>query len=369
MGLKTRKNQPFATITKDSSIQGENIVFVKGGSTVIGDKWVHFNDLKIDLKSLIASFISKQSRRIFNVKNGILFVVITLNKDNELEVIPSISLNQRVVGNVKVFSSLSGKLPLMLVKLTQDGSDDLSSVKTITSSDIETYKGYGNFTLTGPRGETGPVGDRGEPGLIGHKGLTGLIGEQGAEGHFGMTGPSGFIGETGLPGLPGVFIPRFVNTRPVDPLADFVAFPLSGNEYLEVQFTNISTGEWVNLLWDFGDGNTSTEENPSHVYVNVGTYTVTLYLYGVAKDSKETKLNYITVVGEPYIIIDLKDPSIPEWDSLADDLIPNIINSPDTLEEPEDVIIQNSEGSPAILGGFCNSEDDSIDEIQDQVNI
>lgn len=369
MGLKTRKNQPFATITKDSTIQGENIVFVKGGSTVIGDKWVHFNDLKIDLKSLISSFISMQARRIFNVKNGILFVVITLNKDNDLEVIPSISLNQKIVGNVKVFSSLSGKLPLMLVKLTQDGSDDLSSIKTITSNDIETYKGYGNFTLMGPRGETGPAGDKGSPGLIGHYGITGFIGAQGAEGHPGETGACGSIGETGVYGLPGVSIPRYVNVRPIDPEADFTAIPLSGEEYLEVQFTNTTTGEWTNLLWDFGDGSTSTEENPSHVYTSIGTYTVTLYAYGVAKDSKEIKYSYISVIGDPYIIIDLKNSSIPEWVSLADELVSNIINSEDSREDPEEIIIQNSEGSPAVLGGFGNSVNDTIDGIQDQVDI
>ena len=35
--------------------------------------------------------------------------------------------------------------------------------------------------------------------------------------------------------------------------------------------------------WDFGDGNTSTDENPTHVYVKEGTYQITLlvdYAYG-----------------------------------------------------------------------------------------
>ena len=29
-------------------------------------------------------------------------------------------------------------------------------------------------------------------------------------------------------------------------------------------------------LWDFGDGQTSTLQNPSHVYATPGSYTVTL---------------------------------------------------------------------------------------------
>jgi len=45
--------------------------------------------------------------------------------------------------------------------------------------------------------------------------------------------------------------------------------------YLDVVFTNSST-DAVSYLWDFGDGNTSTEENPSHTYSAAGTYLVCL---------------------------------------------------------------------------------------------
>ena len=33
------------------------------------------------------------------------------------------------------------------------------------------------------------------------------------------------------------------------------------------------------FLWNFGDGTTSTSQNPTHVYTQSGTYTVTLYVY------------------------------------------------------------------------------------------
>lgn len=42
-----------------------------------------------------------------------------------------------------------------------------------------------------------------------------------------------------------------------------------------VNFTNTSANG-TSWLWDFGDGNTSTSQNPSHVYANTGTYTVCL---------------------------------------------------------------------------------------------
>jgi gliding motility-associated-like protein len=42
------------------------------------------------------------------------------------------------------------------------------------------------------------------------------------------------------------------------------------------QFTDNSSGNPVNWLWNFGDGNSSTVQNPSHTYQTSGTYTITL---------------------------------------------------------------------------------------------
>ncbi|NUM48073.1 MAG: PKD domain-containing protein, partial [Anaerolineales bacterium] len=39
---------------------------------------------------------------------------------------------------------------------------------------------------------------------------------------------------------------------------------------------NTSFGTDLTYLWDFGDGNTSTDVNPTHLYATLGTYTVTL---------------------------------------------------------------------------------------------
>ncbi|MFA9194463.1 PKD domain-containing protein [Flavobacterium sp. FBOR7N2.3] len=41
-----------------------------------------------------------------------------------------------------------------------------------------------------------------------------------------------------------------------------------------ILFTNLATGDFTNISWDFGDGSFSDEENPSHIYARVGTYTV-----------------------------------------------------------------------------------------------
>jgi PKD repeat protein len=56
----------------------------------------------------------------------------------------------------------------------------------------------------------------------------------------------------------------------------FTATPNSGTAPLEVQFTDSSTGSPTTFSWDFGDGATSSEQNPRHTYLQAGEHTVTL---------------------------------------------------------------------------------------------
>ena len=50
---------------------------------------------------------------------------------------------------------------------------------------------------------------------------------------------------------------------------------ISGQSPLRVAFINTSTVS-DEYLWNFGDGETSTQANPTHTYNQPGTYTVTL---------------------------------------------------------------------------------------------
>ena len=43
-----------------------------------------------------------------------------------------------------------------------------------------------------------------------------------------------------------------------------------------ITFTNLSTGDAISYLWNFGGGHTSTEENPVHTFASPGTYNVQL---------------------------------------------------------------------------------------------
>lgn len=72
---------------------------------------------------------------------------------------------------------------------------------------------------------------------------------------------------------------------PSDGTCDLTAGFTSSGSICSVEFTDTSTGDLVFAwLWDFGDGEISIEQNPTHVYAEAGTYSVTLY---VASDCGE----------------------------------------------------------------------------------
>ncbi len=86
-------------------------------------------------------------------------------------------------------------------------------------------------------------------------------------------------------------------------LVDFSANILSGSIPLTVQFTGTSPHHnepGRAYLWDFGDGSTSTEANPSHTYAAGGFMSVTLTLDGGTK----TKPNYINIKGDYAAVIE-----------------------------------------------------------------
>ena len=87
-------------------------------------------------------------------------------------------------------------------------------------------------------------------------------------------------------------------TCPPPVITSFTADKLSGGVPLLVNFTNLTTGA-TNYTWTFGDGNNSTDVNPTNLYVNAGTYTVTLTAIGAAGTNVLTRNNYIVVTNVP----------------------------------------------------------------------
>jgi PKD repeat protein len=79
------------------------------------------------------------------------------------------------------------------------------------------------------------------------------------------------------------------------PVADFSANRTSGVVPMAVQFTDKTTGTPTSWAWSFGDGSTSTEQNPVHVYTVKGTYSVQLTATNNEGASTKTKPGYIRV--------------------------------------------------------------------------
>ena len=85
-------------------------------------------------------------------------------------------------------------------------------------------------------------------------------------------------------------------TTPViqPPVAAFTADPDSGYAPLTVQFTDSSLNNVISWNWNFGDGSTSTQQNPVHTFDEVGTYTVTLTVQNdCGSDSTAAPINAI----------------------------------------------------------------------------
>ncbi len=86
---------------------------------------------------------------------------------------------------------------------------------------------------------------------------------------------------------------------PIAPSADFTANPTSGDAPLSVRFTDQSSNTPTVWEWDFGDGSTSREKNPTHEYQNAGTHTVSLTATNSAGSDTKEKADYITVNDSP----------------------------------------------------------------------
>lgn len=87
----------------------------------------------------------------------------------------------------------------------------------------------------------------------------------------------------------------------IDPFANFSASPTLGScPPLLVQFSDSSDGQIVAWFWDFGDGATSTQQNPSHLYTIPGQYDVTLTAFSAGGCSRTLSIPQMITLGGPY---------------------------------------------------------------------
>ncbi len=92
-----------------------------------------------------------------------------------------------------------------------------------------------------------------------------------------------------------MYVPAKIKIR--QPHADFTSTDLPNCAPSIVTFTNLST-DATNYLWDFGDGSSSTNLNPTHIYNSPGIFDVSLVaLNGLGCSDSTIRQHYIRVLG------------------------------------------------------------------------
>ncbi len=84
----------------------------------------------------------------------------------------------------------------------------------------------------------------------------------------------------------------------------------------EIQFWSTTLGGSLpyQFLWDFGDGNTSKEEHPQHIYQLSGNYTVTLFVMDGTGNTSSDTANVTVWTGFPSVQITRPDKALYLFD-------------------------------------------------------
>ena len=88
------------------------------------------------------------------------------------------------------------------------------------------------------------------------------------------------------------------------PAAGFSGSPTNGFVGLQVAFTDASTGSITSWVWNFGDGQSvtnNTSVSVNHIYTSAGSYTVSLKVSGGGGSNTATKTSYVVVSPVPTI--------------------------------------------------------------------
>ncbi len=101
-----------------------------------------------------------------------------------------------------------------------------------------------------------------------------------------------------------------------------------------MSFVDNSTGSPTSWLWDFGDGGTSTAQNPEHAYTAMGGYTVNLTVANSIGSNTTSKYGYVFVgvmdqpVTHAYFSADVTSGNAPLTVTFIDDLDAKLPNYP-----------------------------------------
>lgn len=138
-----------------------------------------------------------------------------------------------------------------------------------------------------------------------------------------------------------------------DPLASFIV----GSSHFTISLTNTSSpATGLSYLWDFGDGNTSTQANPIHVYQNGNVYNVVLT---VSNECGVSTANYSYAATLPGYGELIQANALEIYPNPSNGLLN--IKSNDLSFVPERISITSIEGKLAMLFENFNGTLNQID--------
>jgi len=103
---------------------------------------------------------------------------------------------------------------------------------------------------------------------------------------------------TGINGAVSKTKTDYITVSLLAPAADFSADATSIHAGSTVNFTDLTENNVSSWSWNFGDGNSSSEQNPAHTYTEIGTYSVSLMVSGNGGSDSITKSDFIAVSPE-----------------------------------------------------------------------
>lgn len=118
---------------------------------------------------------------------------------------------------------------------------------------------------------------------------------------------------------------------PEEPMPIDINFMVSDSIALinqSITFNDLSTMQPTEWHWDFGDGTSSTEQNPTHAYTAAGTYSITLNAKNEFSDETKTIENMIKI----------NDPTFVNFNqnSSVANVHPNPASETITISNPDD---------------------------------
>ncbi len=119
----------------------------------------------------------------------------------------------------------------------------------------------------------------------------------------------------------------------IPPQISFSATPTHGSAPLTVAFTNLTVGGG-SAFWDFGDGNTSTNANPTNTFVHNGNYTVRLTASNPLGTNSLAQTNFVLVIASPTLLLPTVDQTNFTFSFSTVGGVDYLIQYKNSLEDP-----------------------------------